>query len=222
MTLNWPAVGLILGVVAILVFRRALTSLLERTEKVKDWLVAPKQPALPEPANKPLPTRDTAEEQRALEELTTGFDNQSLRLQEDWIRADLTKHGLTADGATEKVLLRHLAGTQLVLHLERIYYSIYSSQLQALRWLNSQGTGVSADSLVGFYDRAVSAWPAIYQDRDFRSWLAFLASQGLITESEESKNAPQDADPFGLKISVLGREFLAFLVNAGRADPFIG
>lgn len=222
MSLNWPSVALVLGLVAILVFRRPLASLLERTEKVKDWLVAPKQPALPEATDQLLPTRNPTVDQHALEELTSGFNSQLLRLQEEAIRADLAKHGLVAENATEKVLLRHLAGTQIVLQFERIYAVLYNSQLQALRWLNSQATQATADELRAFYNRASAAWPAIYDKTDFRAWLGFLAHHGLITESEESRSAQPNADPFGLQITVLGREFLAFLVNAGRTDPQIG
>ncbi len=222
MILNWPAVALVLGLVSILVFRRPLASLVERTEKVKDWLVAPKQPPLPEPTDQVLPTRNATIERRALDELTNGFNSQLLLLQEEAIRSDLTKHGLVAENAAEKVLLRHLAGTQIALQFERVYAVLYNSQLQALRWLNSQTVGATAKDLLTFYERAAATWPVIYDKTDFRAWLGFLASHGLVTESEESRDAHPSADPFGLQITVLGREFLAFLVNAGRADPTIG
>ena len=112
MELNWPAVALVLGLSAILVFRQPLTRLLERTEKIKDWLVAPKQPQLPTAPDSALPTLDTKDEQRRIEELTEGFNSQLLLFQEESIRADLAKHGLQADSACERVLLRHLAGVQ--------------------------------------------------------------------------------------------------------------
>src|ERR1700754_4408589 len=195
-------------------FRLPLTRLLERTEKVKDWLFAPKQPTLPTPADQTLPTRDAAADQQALEALTEGFNSQLLLLQEESIREDLKKHGLTAEGACEKVLLRHLAGTQVALHFEKTYANIYRSQLDALRWLNAQADGVTALKLRPFFDHAVKAWPLIYQAGDFRSWLGFLAAQGLVTESAESVAAGDDAEPFGLVITVLGREFLAYLVNS--------
>ena len=144
MPLNWPEVALALGVIAILVFRVPLSRLIERTEKVKDWLVAPKQPSVPNTAHASLPTRSPSDEQKALEQLTTGFNNQLLLTQEEAVRADLARHQLRAETATEKVLLRHLAGTQIAPHFERTYAVIYRSQLQALRWLNAQPSGVHA------------------------------------------------------------------------------
>ena len=135
MHLNWPEVALLLGVVAVVVFRAPLSRLIERTEKVKDWLVAPKQPTVPASADLSLPTRSPSDEQKAIEKLTAGFNSQLLLMQENAVRAELAQHQLSAETATEKVLLRHLAGTQIALHFERTYAVIYRSQLQALRWL---------------------------------------------------------------------------------------
>lgn len=222
MELNWPAVGLILGLAFLALFRVPLVRLLERTERVKDWLVAPKQPALPVAADQLLPTRDAAADQKAIEALTQGFNSQLLLLQEDSIREDLKKHGLSADSACEKVLLRHLAGTQITLHFEKTYATIYLSQLQALRWLNAQSAGVTASHLKPFFDAAVKTWPMLYVNRDFISWVGFLAAQGLMTESPDSVASPEEAEPFGLAITVLGREFLVYLVNGGRSDPSVG
>ena len=221
MSLDWPAVALILGILALFVFRAPLSRLLDRTEKVKDWLTAPKQPAVPAAPDR-LPTRSESQEQKALEELTSGFNNRLLLMQEESIRVDLETHGLKAESACEKVLMKHLAGTQIALHFERVYAILYNSQLQALRWLNAQTAGVSSRALNPFYERAAVSWPAIYEAFTFRSWLGFLAAHGLIKESEESIAAGDQADPFGLEITVLGREFLAFLVNGGRADPPFG
>jgi len=223
MELNWPGTALILGAFALVVFRRPLTQLLERTEKVKDWIVAPAQPQqFSTTADESLPARDAAQEHRVLEQLTREFDNQLLVLQEASIRDDLRGHGLTAEGACERVLVRHLAGTQILLHFERIYNDIFASQLKALRWLNAQSLAVHSENLRVFYQEAVEQWPTIYRGRDFRTWLGYLALRGLLKESEESADAGESEEPYGLEITVLGREFLAFLVRDGRADPIVG
>src|SRR5687767_2955125 len=102
MELNWPAVVLVLGLAALGLFRAPLYRLVERTERIKDWLIAPKQPALPAPTDQGLPTRNPEEDQRALEELTKGFTNELILLQEESIRADLAKVKLTVETASEK------------------------------------------------------------------------------------------------------------------------
>lgn len=222
MELNWPAAALVFGLTTLVLFRTPLSRLLERTEKVKDWLVAPKQPATTAPLDQALPTHDVVREQLALETLTAGFASQVLLLQEQNIRSDLGTHGLTADTAAEKVLVKHLAGTQIALRFERVYSLIYRSQLLALRWLNAQPDGVHGDALLPFYQDGVKAWPALYVGYDFRAWLSFLAGNGLLAESDASAAADDEASPFGLVITVLGREFLAFLVHSGRPDPVLG
>lgn len=222
MELNWPTAALVLGLAALAVFRAPLARLIERTVKVKDWLEAPKQPALPAPSADALPTRNPADEQKAVEELTQGFNSQLLLIQEEAIRSDLAKHGFIADGACEKVLLRHLAGTQIALQFERACSFIYQSQVLALRWLNSQSSGVTSAQVKVFYDQAAAKWPALYVGFEYRNWLVFLAAHGLITESDESIASADDSEPFGLTITVRGREFLAYLVSAGKSDPVVG
>ena len=222
MDLNWPATGLILGLVGILAFRLPLARLLERTERVKDWIVAPKQPSLPASSDVALPTPDRSQEQHGFEELTRGFNSQLLMIQEASIRQDLANHGFTVESGCEKVLLRHLAGTQIALQFAKLYGSLYGSQLRALRWLNAQAGDARERDLAVFFDQAAKEWPGIYKHTDFRSWLGFLAGQGLVTESAESAAAGDDAESFGLAITVTGREFLAYLVNAGRPDLLVG
>ena len=166
--------------------------------------------------------RNPAEEQRGLEELTKGFNNELLLIQEESIRVDLTNAKLAVETASEKVLLRHLAGTQILLAFSELYRIIYQSQLEALRWLNGQSAGVEGKALIPFYEEGKQKWPTLYTERDFRTWMGFLAARGLVRESDESAAAPDDAEPFGIQITIMGRQFLAYLVNSGRPDPVIG
>lgn len=77
MDANWPTAALVLGLSSLFLFRRQLGALLDRTEKVKDWVVAPKQTT----DSKELgPQRE--EDQAAYERLTRGTDNQLLVLQD--------------------------------------------------------------------------------------------------------------------------------------------
>ena len=76
MELNWPATGQILGFTAMVVFRKPLTDLLGRTEKIKDWISAPKQTAL-------LPSdvaQSVASDTDKTEVLAKSFDSELLLL----------------------------------------------------------------------------------------------------------------------------------------------
>ena len=52
---------------------------------------------------------------------------------EDRIRADLHTRGLVEDTDTTKVLVRHIAGTQLLLSFEQIHSMIFGSQIVLLQ-----------------------------------------------------------------------------------------
>ena len=217
MDLNWPTSGLLLGLTAILAFRPQLAALLDRTEKVKDWLVAPKQSA-----TNGLSAPGSAEAQKQIEALTAGFNNQLLYTQEERIVAEVKTHAFEVTTPLERALIKHLAGTQILLHFERTYTWIYGSQVRALRWLNAAKRGVTTAEVRPFFDEAKGRFESLYAVYDFKQWLRFLAIQGLVTESEESKNAGADAEPSDIQISLAGREFLKYLVDQGRADPWFG
>ena len=217
MEMNWPTAALVLGLAAILAFRAQLAALLDRTEKVKDWLVAPKQNA-----TNALSAAGSAETQKQVEALTAGFNNQLLASQEERIIADVQTHALQITTPLEGVLIKHLAGAQIVLHFERTYNTIYGSQVRALRWLNAAQRGVAASELKPFFDEAKQRFEALYSSYEFRQWLIYLATQGLIVDSEESRKTGPDEEPTDIQITVAGREFLKFLVDQGRVDPGFG
>src|SRR4051812_2473071 len=108
MEMNWPAAALVLGLTAILAFRAQLAGLLDRTEKVKDWLVAPKQKA-----TNALTAAGSAETQKQVEALTAGFNNQLLASQEERIIAEVKTHAFQITTPLEGVLIKHLAGAQI-------------------------------------------------------------------------------------------------------------
>ena len=135
---------------------------------------------------------------------------------------DLKGHGLTVGSQCERILVRHLAGAQIALHLERVHAKIYASQVAAVRWLNTQKAPVDASALKTFYDRATHNFPWLYDKYTYQNWLRFLAQERLIIESEESRLAGRDADPSGIQITVLGRDYLLYLARTGIAEPTLG
>lgn len=217
MDLNWPTAALILALVCVLAFRHQLARLIDRIEGIKGWLSAPKQPT-----KVAAPAEHPPDANKQLEELTAGFQNQLVVQQEARIIADLDKHGLKVSSPAEKVLLKHLAGTQLVLYFERVHAEIYGSQVRFLRWLSGQTKDVALDALKPFYDQGAAAAPGHYKNVSLPDWGGFLFYRGLIDESPASAAAGPKADPFGLHITTMGREYLKYLVDAHKADPWFG
>jgi len=198
----WPIVVTVLGFGFMLLFRRPVAALVERTKKVgKSGLETFESPQLPAPADKP----------DALAEFMGTYDNPLLREQEAAITADLKTRGLTEPSAAQKALIRSLAGTQILLLFERVQSLIWASQIALLTYLNSRPAGATLAEVRPFYDDAVQKFPPFYQGYSFDSWVTFLQSWMLLERQGDS-----------VALSKAGREFLKWRIEAGRAGPFHG
>lgn len=200
--LAWPGAVVLLGLVGMFLFRGPLGRLLDRTRKVsKSGLETLEPPQLPAPAARPDP----------LSEFLATFDNPFLLQQEAQILADLAKLGLTEHAASHKALVRSLAGTQIILLFERAQGLIWASQVAALTYLNSRGGFVPVEEVRPFFDDARVRFPDIYRNYALDAWLRFLQSWLLVELRGDT-----------IAISVAGREFLKWRIEAGRAGPFHG
>src|SRR5438128_2534522 len=119
-TLVWPLVVVVLGFGFMVLFRKPISTLLDRTKRVsRSGLETFEAPQLPAPAEKPDP----------LKEFMSTYDNQLLLENEAVIVADLKGRGLTDPAAAQKALVRSLAGTQILLLFERVQQLIWASQV---------------------------------------------------------------------------------------------
>ena len=181
-----------------LVFRSPLAHLIGRTQKIgKDLLLASpqSQPATP------------TDESATVDGFMRSYDNKLLLEQEEVIRADIEAKGLADKPELEMLLIRSLAATQILGHFERTYSAIWDSQLDLLRHLNSQDDGVDDAAVAEYYEVVVDENPLL-KDHNIDAYLAFLESNNLIAQSDGI-----------VAISVVGREFLKWLVEAGKPDP---
>ena len=198
----WPAAVVVLGFAFFLIFRKPIASILDRTKKVgKIGLETFETPQLPAPAEKPDP----------LAEFMGTYDNQLLREQEEAILHDLKGRGFADPAVAQKALVRSLAGTQILLHFERLSASIWASQINLLTYLNSRPAGASLTEVRPFYENAKQQNAPIYHSYPFEPWLAFLESFHLIERNQEM-----------ILLSKVGREFLKWRIEVGRAGPFFG
>lgn len=124
---------------------------------------------------------------------------------------DLKTRHIDAPADREKTLVRALASNYIILHFERAAINLWASQLACLRFLNSREGGADISELVTFYNLAKDEYPTWYENYPFDGWLGFLRSFNLVGE--------KDSKAF---ITVAGREFLKYLVAAGKAGPLHG
>src|SRR5438445_2734217 len=162
--LAYPVVVLILGGIALFVFKQPITRLLDRTNKVgRGGLEA-----------QPINQTTSAVEPRTAgaEELLREFDNALVVEKEKLIKAELTKRNLPAH-EREQVLTRYLVASGIALKFEKSYSAIWGSQLWTLQRLNSTPRGIEAKVVCAMaYEPAKKQWPEVYTNYSFEQALA--------------------------------------------------
>ena len=125
------------------------------------------------------------------------------------IKEELKGKDFEIAGPTAEVLIRHLAGTQVILEFERIYYDIFGSQIQLLKELNRlKPDGLTEPEVFSRYDQVKQLYPTAYANWDGVQYLAFLYAKTLILKSADNK----------IHLTVIGEEFLTWITRNGRAE----
>lgn len=200
-TVVWPVVVLVIALVAIFAFRTQLAALISRTKKFGKGGLETFD------AQPPQPT----EEKKGVDEFFRSFDNPMVLDAEALILKDLKNRKIEAPADREKTLLRALAVSNIVQHFERVHGIIWASQLTCLRYLNPRDDGVDIAELRPLYESAKADYPSWYENQPFERWLNFLQVFNLILD--------RDSRVF---ITVVGREFLKYLVAVGKIGPYHG
>ncbi len=192
----WASAVVIIAIFFMVSFRKDISSLLGRVREItRDGIRTSSR----------APQQAPEKKESSVDELMKVFDSATLRLQEKAIQKDLEAKGLTESPDAVKILVRHLAATQLTLAFEKINSLIWGSQIRILEFLNTTPQGATAESLKAFYDVAASAYLETFQSYSYSIYMGFLTAIGLTTESAGK-----------ISISQLGVEFLSYLAATGR------
>jgi len=197
-TFAWPICLCVTLLVFCLLFRNQIGHFIERTKRItKEGVEADSRTVNTQEVNdiaKPSPA----------DELLKMFDNQLLVEQEGIIKGFLEQNRIQNAAERERVLVRHLASAYLVLRFESIYKLIWGSQLRALELLNENTPlGVLLPALESWYDLGKTLEPELYANYTFQQWYGFMESGPLIVNKAGT-----------VHITVMGREFLKYLVQA--------
>jgi len=210
--LSWPVITL--G--TFLVFRKPLTALLNRVHTLKagkdgfslDASIA----AVATQSETKIEIGLKPEAERRLKVVKNIAISPSIQQREEWIRTDLQNMNLTTAGQeTVDLLIHHLAVQQAVASAERIYRTIFGSQIAVLRILNSRGTATSGD-LEEIYAAARSRFPTLYARYPFQQWLGYFLSQGLLSATGNEQ----------FTLTIDGKEFLKWMTDVAVTEekPF--
>ena len=198
--INWPVAAGAVIVVFMLLFRKPISNLLERTKNVSVGKVGLKAT----PGHR-MPTIDGQSQARLLLQAP---DSEIQAEQETAIRNKLDQ--ISGDPRErEDLLVRDLASARACELLEQVYQQIWGSQLAALQFVSENTGAITTDPLRIWYDQGLAQWKKDGGDAyEFEVWLRFLIDTKLIA-------IPNDNNL--ISITTYGREFLTYLAERGHS-----
>jgi hypothetical protein len=108
----------------------------------------------------------------------------------------------------EEFAIRFIATGIVSFVYERVWWTIFKSQVLALQDLNRKAKIVRREEVKLFYDAAALESPTVYSDYSFAKWMSYLRGQGLIIEH------PGET----LEITIRGKDFLKYMVHWGYTE----
>lgn len=188
------------ALIFIVLFRKSLSELICRITKIgKEGVTVS---SVPEAQRE---KKDTEAVQQLLDVIGNSIVVSDL---EGRIKVELKDKGLNADGDTAKVLIRHLAGTQLLLSFEQIHSLIFGSQIFLLKRFNEAvGQGRPWEFVTGYIDRIKEAHGIELGAWSYDQYLEFMYGRMLIIRHGEK-----------VHITNFGVEYLTWIVRNGRIE----
>jgi hypothetical protein len=198
--ITWQHLAFIFALVFIVIFKQPLSGLIRRTTKIgKEGLTAGSVPEAQ------LEKSDPEAVQQLLDVIGNSIVITDI---ESRVRTELTNKGFNTDGDTVKVLIRHLAGTQLLLSFEQIHNLIFGSQIFLLKKLNEvAGQGRPIAFVNDHIDHVKSIYPSELGEWTYDQYLDFLYSRLLIVRHGDQ-----------IHITNNGVEYLTWVARNGRSE----
>jgi hypothetical protein len=192
----WPIVVLILGLVALCMFKRNIAGRIDKIKKIERIGVS-----LESDQTQSIPEIKGS----GFQELMDLASSQLLRNRENNVRNELKTRGITNDQEIIKILTRAFASSQLTLQWEQIEKVIFGSQLALLVDMNARPAGLTVAEIKLYYDNAAKQNPLVYANYTFEQYVYYLETVQLIVKGGS-----------GYQVSLEGKEFMVWLVQSGR------
>jgi hypothetical protein len=199
-SIGWPLAALLFGLVFIVAFFGPIRRFIERIKSAGKEGVTTLEA---------LPSAQIAEQKKkAVEDLMRMPDSALLNELEGIIVRDLASRHLDTGTDTTKVLVRHLAATQIALEFEQVHSVIFGSQLYLLKKLNEAASaGLEPAVIDKHFDHVQKMFADQLGSWSKDDYLHFLFNRILI-RTDEGK----------YRITVRGNDFLMWLIRMGRSE----
>jgi hypothetical protein len=206
---SWPLAFVICFIVFVLILRAPLDKLISRIKGFKvgnhtidasgDVPEQQKKIETTSDSNPPVPTSDT---------ITLPLPNELYSQIEQGIReTSATAH--IAPDVERAWFIRVIAIYRVWYGHERVYRLITGSQLELL--LRANTAPVKTDTTRELYEAAKARFPDLYAEFSFETWMNFPINSGLLREEAST-----------LRITLLGQDFLHYLINNSLTNPKSG
>ncbi|HVS26752.1 MAG TPA: hypothetical protein VHE58_05575 [Burkholderiales bacterium] len=198
--ITWQHLAFIFALVFIALFRQPLSDLIRRITKIdKKGLTAGPAPEAQREKSDP----------EAVQQLLDVVGNSIVITDiEGRIKNELKAKGLSTEGDSVKVLIRHLVGTQLLLSFEQIHSLIFGSQIFLLKKLNEvAGQGRPLSFVNGHIDHVKTLYSNALGDWSHNQYLEFMYGRLLIIRHGDQ-----------IHITNLGVEYLTWVARNGRRE----
>lgn len=199
----WPVCALIFGIIFLFIFRKPITDFISRIKSLGKKGIN---------VDTPQDTQISENENKYVEELMSEVEASPMLLDlEDNIKKELGEKNLDYTGDASKILMRHLAATQIGLTFERTYQDIFGSQIKLLKQLNNKiRSGFTKEEIDGYFHNLKTIYGE-FKDWETDNYIQFLLESGLILTKDD-----------GYGITIRGVEFLLWLIKNSRdEDKFL-
>lgn len=196
---GWPHAALIFSIFFTLLFRKELSAFIARIRSVggKRGVEA----AAPSPE-----IQNEKKGSAVLEDLMNVGDSAVLKEVEQFITSNLELRDISAQDSV-RVLVRHLAATQLELDYEQIHGLIFGSQIRLLRRLNEvQGQGKPPEFIEEYFERVRNAFPEL-ADWSLEQYMTFPYARTLVTAQDGNVHITQK-----------GVDYLVWIARTGHSE----
>jgi len=194
---TWPIIVLILGLVALYMFKPAIERKISGiTNASKDGVTFER-------------SQEGGEKQPPILSYTEIMKHpitQSEIEKEISIEQHLQASGIKVDREIISILTRALATTRITLEFSNIAHVIYGSQINLLIQLVGAKNGIPHQRAEEIFIQAQQEFPALHGNRQLEDWLAYLRESNLVTLNNDR-----------IVISQFGKDFLTHLVNTNAA-----